>query len=514
MPKSKKTLRVILGDQLNINHSWFKEINSDVTYLMMETLEEATYVKHHIQKIVGFFASMRNFANLLQKKGHHLFYIKLNDAHNHENFKTNIETIFEKNGFDKIEFLYPDEYRIDNQLNKIVSKIHCPIEFHDSEHFFTQRDELKLFFENKKSFLMETFYRQMRKKHYILMDGDKPIGGQWNFDADNRKKLPKSIHIPPALTFNYDALEIVNMITEMGIKTIGTIDAKNFMWPTSRNEAIELLNYFCDYLLPYFGTYEDAMHTEHWSVFHSRLSFVLNIKLISPKEVIDAAVKAWENNKNEISIAQIEGFVRQILGWREYMRGIYWAKMPEYEKLNFFNHQQKLPDYFWTGDTKMNCVKHAVKQSLSFAYAHHIQRLMVTGNFMLLAGIHPDEVDEWYLGIYIDALQWVEITNTRGMSQFADGGIVGSKPYVSSANYIDKMSNYCEKCFYNKSKKYGEKACPFNSFYWDFYDRHESKLRNNPRIGMMYNIWGKTLPEEKSKILEQAAFYHENLNQL
>jgi deoxyribodipyrimidine photolyase-related protein len=236
--------------------------------------------------------------------------------------------------------------------------------------------------------------------------------------------------------------------------------------------------------------------------------------MLSPLEVIKASINEWSKRQTEISFNQLEGFVRQILGWREYMRGIYWLKMPDYVTMNFLEHTNKIPDWYWTGKTKMKCLSHSITQSLDYAYAHHIQRLMVTGNFALLAGVHPDEVDAWYLGIYIDALEWVEITNTRGMSQFADGGIVGSKPYVSSATYIDKMSHYCGSCYYKKAVKTGDKACPFNSFYWNFYDRHEDKLAKNPRIGMMYNVWRKMKPEDKTALLEQADFYLKNINDL
>lgn len=255
------------------------------------------------------------------------------------------------------------------------------------------------------------------------------------------------------------------------------------------------------------------MHSNYWSLYHARISFSLNTKMLSPLEVIQKAVFAHEKNSSTITIEQTEGFVRQILGWREYMRGIYWAKMPEYSALNYFEHDRKLPKWFWDGKTRMNCLKHAITQSLEYAYAHHIQRLMITGNFALLAGIHPDEVDKWYLGIYIDAIEWVEITNTRGMSQFADGGIVGSKPYVSSANYIDKMSNYCKTCFYDKTKN-RRKSCPFNSLYWNFYNAHEQKLSKNPRIGMMYTTWKKMDPSAKTALLEQAQTYLQTIDSL
>jgi deoxyribodipyrimidine photolyase-related protein len=340
------------------------------------------------------------------------------------------------------------------------------------------------------------------------------ITGQWNYDHDNRKKIPKGHVVSPPLLFRNDVSDLFEMLVHEKISTIGNCDPGRFIWPLDREQALQLLDFFVLECLSLFGTFEDAMTVQSWSVYHSRLSFALNIKMLSPIEVIDASIKAWKERPDEISFNQLEGFVRQILGWREFMRGVYWTHMPEFSTLNYFGHDRSLPDWFWTGKTKMNCLKHAVGQSLDHAYAHHIQRLMVSGNFALLAGVDPDEVDKWYLGIYIDALEWVEITNTRGMSQFADGGIIGSKPYVSSAAYIDKMSDYCGTCFYNKSKKVGEKACPFNSLYWNFYDRHSDKLSRNPRIGMMYKVWEKMAPDNKVAILQQADTYLQNLNEL
>jgi deoxyribodipyrimidine photolyase-related protein len=304
------------------------------------------------------------------------------------------------------------------------------------------------------------------------------------------------------------------MIRDQDVKTIGQIDEKNFIWPTSRREALADLNKFCEYFLHNFGTYQDAMHTEHAFGYHSLVSFGLNSKMLHPLEVVQRVIDTWEDNQDRISMAQVEGYVRQIIGWREFMRGVYWAKMPEYSSMNALSHNRKLPEWFWTGDTKMNCLSHSIRQSLDHAYAHHIQRLMVTGNFALLAGIHPDELDQWYLGIYIDAIEWVEITNTRGMSQYADDGIVGTKPYVSSSNYIKKMSNYCDSCHYSASKKTGDNACPFNSLYWHFYDRHTSKFAKNPRIGMMYRTWEKMDDEKKEAIVSQAEKYLEKIEDL
>jgi deoxyribodipyrimidine photolyase-related protein len=454
--QNKNTLRLILGDQLNINHSWLKTVNDNITYVMMEVRTETDYANHHIQKVVGFFSAMRSFVAELQSKKHKVIYIHLYDKNNLQSFEKNLNALLSQENFTQFEYQLPDEYRLDILLKNYCAQLKIPHSVYDTEHFFSTREELGNFFEGKKMFLMESFYRAMRKKHNVLMDGDKPTTGQWNYDGDNRKKLPKDHKATTPLVFNNDVTEAFDQIQKANVKTIGSIDAKHFVWPINRTQSLALLHFFVAECLPLFGSYQDAMTPNEWSLYHSRISFSMNVKMISPKEVIDRAIQEWENRKDEIEYNQLEGFVRQIIGWREYMRGIYWLKMPEFATLNFFNHTEKLPDWFWTGKTKMNCLKDAITQSLEYAYAHHIQRLMVTGNFALLAGVHPDEVDAWYLGIYIDAIEWVEITNTRGMSQFADGGIVGTKPYVSSASYIDKMSHYCSSCNYDKKKKTGD----------------------------------------------------------
>jgi len=509
-----KTLRLILGDQLNSNHWWFETKDDSVTYLLMEIRTETDYATHHIQKIVGFFSAMKSFANELMNNEHQVIYINLNDENNLQSFEKNIHYLIEKHQFTNFEYQLPDEFRLDELLKNFCNSLSISNSVVDSEHFYTSRTELGTFFEGKKTFLLESFYRAMRKKHNVLMEGDKPTTGKWNYDGENRKKLPKNHKPTLPLVFNNDVSAILNEIKKTDIKTIGNIDEKNFVWPINREQSLELLDFFVKNCLHLFGSFQDAMTPNEWSLYHSRISFSMNIKMIFPQEVIEASIAEWQNRPNEIEFKQLEGFVRQIIGWREYMRGIYWQKMPEYAQMNYFNNQEKLPDWFWTGKTKMNCMKDAINQSLDYAYAHHIQRLMITGNFALLAGIHPDEVDAWYLGIYIDAIQWVEITNTRGMSQFADGGIVGTKPYVSSASYIDKMSHYCGTCFYKKALKTGEKSCPFNSLYWNFYDRNEDKLGKNPRIGMMYNVWRKMKPEDKVELLQQADYYLKNINEL
>jgi deoxyribodipyrimidine photolyase-related protein len=373
---------------------------------------------------------------------------------------------------------------------------------------------LKQFFRGKKTFLMERFCRMMRKKHYLLMEGENPLGGKWNYDVENCQKYDGKVAIPAPMLFKNDVSKIFQEIVQTGIEYFGEVDPAQLIWPINRRQSLELLNSFVSNLLPCFGTYQDAMIGQSWSLFHSRLSFALNSKMLNPREVVKKAIEQWKNRQNEIGLSQIEGFIRQIIGWREYMRGIYWSKMPDFEKLNFLGHKKNLPEYYWTGNTRMNCLKNVIRQSLKYAYAHHIQRLMVTGNFALLSEIDPDQLDQWYLGIYIDTIQWVEITNTRGMSQFADGGIVGSKPYISSANYINKMSDYCHNCFYDHRLRFGKKACPFNSFFWDFYQRHRLKLEKNPRVAVIYRNLDQMKAEELEKILQQAQFYKKELNNL
>ena len=512
--KGLKTIRLILGDQLNSNHSWYKTVDPAITYILMEVRSETDYVWHHVQKIAAFFSAMQHFAEELKQQNHRFIYIRLNDEHNLQSFDKNLDALIQTHQFTHFEYQLPDEYRLDQLLEKYCRSVSISSRVYDTEHFLSTRQELGDFFKGKKTLLMESFYRYMRRKHGLLMDGDDPLTGIWNYDNANRKKLPRKHTVVSPLVFKNDVTEIIAGLNKTDIKTIGTIDGTNLIWPVNRKQALELLDFFVKHCLPFFGTYQDAMSLDDWSLYHCRLSFAMNSKIISPLEVMNKAVEEWKIRPDEIEINQLEGFVRQIIGWREYMRGVYWLKMPEYASLNYFNNQNKLPDWYWTGNTKMNCLKHAIGQSLEYAYAHHIQRLMITGNFALLAGVHPDEVDAWYLGIYIDALQWVEITNTRGMSQYADGGIVGSKPYVSSAAYIHKMSHYCESCYYDKSKKTGDKACPFNSLYWNFYDQHEDKLAKNPRIGMMYMIWNKMQPSAKAELIEQAGYYLKHIDEL
>jgi len=443
---AQKTLRLILGDQLNINHTWFKQVRADVVYCMFEIRQETDYVKHHIQKIAAFFMAMRSFSKTLTKAGHHVIYYTINDKQNKQNFKDNILQILSAADFSAFEYQYPDEYRLDEYLHSFRKTLSIKTHVADTEHFLSTRAEVKDLFSGKKQILMETFYRAIRKKHNILLEpNNTPVGGKWNFDNENRKKFSYQTDIPINIDFNNNAKQVIKEIKQSGCEYFGE-EAENIFWPINKVQAQQMLDYFITRKLPYFGTYQDAMLTDNHFLFHSLLSFALNAKIIHPMEVVNSAIHQYYMQPDKITIAQVEGFVRQIIGWREYMRGLYWWKMPEFATLNYFNNSNTLPDFYWTGNTRMNCMKQCIVGSLQHAYAHHIQRLMITGSFALLAGVNPDAVDAWYLGVYADAIEWVQITNTRGMSQYADGGIVGSKPYVCSANYIDKMSNYCNGC--------------------------------------------------------------------
>jgi len=399
-----KILRLILGDQLNLNHSWFKNTDDEILYVLMEVKQETNYVLHHAQKILAIFAAMRDFKSMLAKKNHQVIYFKINEKSNQQSFKLNLNTLLTQHNIQKFEYLEPDEYRLDHDLTEFCTEISIPSECFSSEHFYTNRSEVNEIFTDKKQWLMESFYRYMRKRHNVLMSEDgKPVGSKWNFDHENRKAWKGEPKVFEDHRPTHDHSELWNEITEAKIKSFGNHNASKFRWPLNRKEALK--------------------HLDH---------------------------------------------------------------MPAFGDQNYFSHQLPVPNWFWNGKTKMNCLKYTINQSLDEAYAHHIQRLMIVGNFSLLAGINPKSLHEWYLGIYIDAFEWVEMPNTLGMSQFADGGKLASKPYVSTANYINKMSNYCEGCHYSKSDRLGDKACPFNSLYWNFFISKAGQLSKNPRLAIVH----------------------------
>ncbi|MBN8442825.1 MAG: cryptochrome/photolyase family protein [Thauera sp.] len=506
-------LRLILGDQLDPRHSWFDTRRDDVVYLMMEVRQETDYVLHHAQKILAIFAAMRDFARQLRAAGHRVHYLAIDDADNRQSLPANLDAAIAAHHATALEWQSPDEWRLDAQLADYARQLAIPAQAVDSEHFYTARDEDAALFEGRKQWLMEHFYRHMRWRHGVLMDAaGKPAGGQWNFDHDNRKPWPGIPYVPADPRVRHDHSALWQTIVAAGVRSFGDPAADRLAWPLNRDEALAQLDAFIDAALPHFGDFQDAMSLRSTRLFHSLLSFALNVKMLNPREVVAKAEAAWRDGR--VPLAAAEGFIRQILGWREYVRGVYWAHMPGYVEHNALGHDAPLPAWFWTGQTRMRCLAHSIGQSLEHAYAHHIQRLMVIGNFALLAGLSPQAVHRWYLGVYIDAFEWVELPNTLGMSQHADGGLLATKPYVSSAAYIDRMSDYCKGCHYDKKARTGARACPFNALYWDFFSRHADRMGNNHRLGMVYRQLAKMDAATRDALTTQAASLRARLDAL
>ena len=452
---------------------------------MAEVEEENTHVWCHRLRIAVFISAMRHFRDELGEKKFRVEYHELTTAPSQDKGKSHSEVLKKSVHHlrpERLVVVQPGDFRVQENLQKTADELGIELEIRQDEHFFVTPDDFATYAKDR-SLLLENFYRSMRKKHGILVDqSGEPEGGQWNYDAENRKTFGKSG--PPKISkrpkFEPDATtrKVFELIESRFQDHPGRLE--KFDHPVTRVEGQKLLRHFASHLLEGFGPYEDAMWTEEPFLFHSRLSLPLNLKLVSPKECIDAAIKAYEDGKAEI--AAVEGFVRQILGWREFVRGIYWLKMPEYQKLNELNQTRKLPSFYWGGETEMNCVKHVMSTILDYGYTHHIQRLMVMGNLAQTMGTDPYQFHEWHMAMYVDAVDWVSLPNALGMSQYGDGGIVGTKPYCSTGNYINKMSNYCKGCRYNYKEKVGEDACPFTTLYWDFLDRHRETFQENQRM--------------------------------
>jgi deoxyribodipyrimidine photolyase-related protein len=398
----------------------------------------------------------------------------------------------------------PGDWRVLRQLRDTAESHALPLDIRDDNHFLSTVREFKAHAEGRKSLRLEYFYRELRRKHDILMEGKQPIGGQWNFDADNRGSFGKTgpSKLPPPTRFEPDEItrEVMVLVNTRFAHHPGSLS--QFGWPVTRTQALQVLADFIQYRLPQFGQFQDAMWEGEVWLYHSHLSSSLNLKLLHPTEVIAAAQDAFHSG--HAPLAAVEGFVRQILGWREYVRGIYWTEMPGYLERNAMQAQADLPGFFWTGDTDMACLRDAIGQTLMHGYAHHIQRLMVTGLYALLFGVHPKQVHAWYLSVYVDAVEWVELPNTLGMSQYGDGGLMASKPYVASGKYIDRMSNHCKGCRFNPAESIGDTACPFTTLYWDYLDRHADTLAKNPRMLMQLKNLNRLSESQRAAITEQA----------
>lgn len=491
-----KTLRFILGDQLSHDISSLKQCDkkNDIVF-MCEIDEEATYVKHHPKKIALIFSAMRHFSEELSQKGFSVDYITLDDKKNTQCFKKELKRAMKRHNTKNVIVTHPSEYRVLQILEGICTII-------EDDRFFCSKEHFQEWAQDRKQLRMEFFYREMRKKYDILVKNGKPIGGKWNYDHENRNPLKSENKIPKATLFDPDDItkDVLKLVRKKFNSHFGDLEPFNFA--VTRKEALKVLNEFIAKRLSHFGTYQDAMLEGNPYLYHSHISFYLNCGLLQPRECIDAAIEAYKKDKAPLN--STEGFIRQILGWREYIRGIYWLKMPDYKHKNFLNAKKALPEFFWTGDTNMNCLKQCITDTQKNAYANHIQRLMVIGNFMLLAGVDPDHVNEWYLLVYADAYEWVELPNVNGMILFSDGGVVASKPYAASGAYINKMSNYCKNCTYNVSEKNGKTACPFNYLYWNFLLKNQKKLSNNQRMKLIYSRL-KLMDEEKIKLIKKDA---------
>ena len=503
-PKTKRHLNIILGDQLNRDSLIFEDHDSSDIFWMAEVAQESTHVWSHKARIAMFLAAMRNFAKTLRDDDLALDYLAL-DEHKHNSLSEALAHSLERYRVEKLRVVKPGDYRVEQGLKALAEEHELPLEILEDRHFLTQPEDFAEWAEGRKALRMEYFYREQRKRFGILMDGEKPAGGGWNYDEKNRgnfgKEGPGMLPEPEAFNPNNITKAVIKLVEERFADHPGELD--NFDWPVTAKHAKTALDDFIDNRLIAFGEYQDAMWTDEPWLYHSRLSVAMNLKLLDPRDVIAAAESAWR--KNEVGIAAAEGFIRQILGWREYVRGLYWYRMPDYLDDNSLKARQDLPDFYWTGDTDMECLKQSIGQTLQYGYAHHIQRLMITGLYALLYGVEPIQVHEWYLAVYVDAVEWVELPNTLGMSQYADGGVIASKPYIASGKYIQKMSNYCDHCPYNPAKRHGEDACPVTTLYWDFLLRHEKRFADHPRLALQVRNVGRLNEDEIKAIREQAA---------
>lgn len=502
----------ILGDQLSESLASLKAIDKEKDLVFLcEVKEEATYVKHHPKKIAFIFSAMRHFAAQLKQSEYRVRYTQYNDADNLGSFSAELQRVIQEENITEVYITYPGEWRVLQSILEVKQGLSIPLHVVEDDRFLCSIDSFKQWAKDKKQLRMEFFYRKMRQQYSILMENEHdPVGGSWNYDEKNRKNANHIASFPQVLEHPLDDIskQVLELVETEFPKHFGQLLPFNFA--VTRQQALDVAHYFIIHCLPYFGDYQDAMLTDEISLYHSQLSFYLNVGLLLPLELCEMAEEAYRQKKAPLNC--VEGFIRQILGWREFVRGMYWLNMPSYAQRNYFNATRPLPALYWGHDTKMHCMKEVVRQTEVSAYSHHIQRLMITGNFALLAGLDPQQVCEWYLEVYADAFEWVELPNTLGMALYADGGLMASKPYAASGKYIQRMSNFCQSCAYNPKEVEGENACPFNALYWHFIQQNEAKLKNNPRLGFAYQNWHKMTAEKKQaislsaeQILEQLA---------
>lgn len=504
----------VLGDQLDDQSSVFTDFDpSQDLVFMAEVREESTHVWSTKPRTAFFFAAMRHFADALRKKKITVDYQRIG-MHDSEGLDTALAEAIKRHQPQKILMVESGDWRVGQTLRAFATASKVKMSLREDTHFMCSRREFAEWARGYKQFRLEYFYRMMRKRYNVMMEGDQPLQGRWNFDTENRgafSKVGPGV-IPARFKVSPDTItrEVIADVNEHFADHPGTLD--DFFWPVTREDALQSLQKFTVERLKHFGAFQDAMWTDEPFLYHAHISAALNVKLLNPREVINAALTAL--NEGRAPIEAVEGFVRQVIGWREFMAGLYWLDMPGMRDANYFQHDRKLPTWYWTADTQMNCMRQTIAQTLKHGYAHHIQRLMVTGLFGLLAETVPQELEDWYLAVYVDAIDWVELPNVAGMALFANNGRFTSKPYIASGQYIKRMSNYCGGCRYKPEMKTGNNACPFTTLYWNFLDKHEKMLAGNPRTALMVRNIARLSGEERVAIREQAALTLKNLDKL
>ena len=501
------TLRVVLGDQLSEGIAALSGLDAarDVV-LLMEVMDECIYVPHHRKKIVLVLSAMRHFAQDLARRGVNVRYIRLDDPANTHSLAGEVGRAITDLKPSHVLATEAGEWRVQQSMRDWAPGI----EILPDRRFLCSIGDFRHWARGRSTLRLEFFYREMRQRTGLLMTKDgKPEGGQWNFDPENRKRLPARLQVPPRFEIEPDETtrDVLDLVRSRFPDGFG--DLEEFRFPVTARDAERALADFITHRLPGFGNWQDAMRRDDATLFHAIISPALNLGLLDPLSVCEAVEAAWR--AGSVPLNSAEGFIRQVIGWREFVRGVYWLHMPKYAKLNALKAERALPSFYWSGETSMECLRQVVTQTRHEAYAHHIQRLMVTGNFALLAGLHPDAVDEWYLSVYADAFEWVEMPNTRGMALYADGGVVGSKPYAASGAYINRMSDYCGACRYDVSQSIGPDACPFNALYWDFIARHAALFGRNPRMAMPVRSWNKMDPARQAALRAQAEAFLDGL---
>jgi deoxyribodipyrimidine photolyase-related protein len=501
-----RTLIVVLGDQLDLDAAAFDDFDAGVDAVWMaEVADESTHVWSSKPRTAMFLAAMRHFALALQSAGRRVHYTRLDAPGNAGSLAAQLDADIVRLKPARLMMTAPGDWRVLQAIKAVAQATGLPLDIREDRHFFTSTADFAAHAKGRKSLRMEYFYREQRKRHRVLMQGDEPLGGQWNFDADNRESFGAAGPgaVPSRAVFEPDAItrEVIALVNERFAGHPGRLGS--FAWPVTRAQALQSLQAFIRERLPMFGRFQDAIWPGDPWLYHSHLSAALNLKLLNPREVVAAAEAAYHDG--QAPLASVEGFIRQILGWREYTRGVYWTQMPAYLDRNALDAQHDLPAWFWTGATDMACLRDALAQTLEHGYANHIQRLMVTGLYTLMLGVQPRQVHAWYLAVYVDAVEWVELPNTLGMSQYADGGVMGSKPYIATGKYIQRMSPHCKGCRYDPAQRSGDSACPFTTLYWDFLMRHEAAMARNPRMTLQVKNVAKLTDAQKQAVSDRAA---------